>query len=89
MQRLLLLLNKSLLFGLTGRFIFAGGQEVVRVFASFGWSVSRQRGSHIIMTKEGEIATLSVPNHKEVARGTLRSLIRDANLTTDEFVAVI
>jgi len=65
------------------------GQEVVRVFASFGWSVSRQRGSHIIMTKEGEITTLSVPNHKEVARGTLRSLIRNANLTTDEFVAKI
>ncbi len=65
------------------------GQEVVQVFASFGWSVSRQRGSHMVMTKEGEIATLSVPNHKEVARGTLRSLIREANLTTDEFVAAI
>jgi predicted RNA binding protein YcfA (HicA-like mRNA interferase family) len=65
------------------------GQEVVRVFASFSWSVSRQRGSHIIMTKDGEMATLSVPNHKEVARGTLRSLIRDANLTVDEFVAAI
>ena len=65
------------------------GQEVVRVFTSFGWSISRQRGSHIIMTKEGEIATLSVPNHKEVARGTLRSLIRNASLTTDEFVAAM
>jgi predicted RNA binding protein YcfA (HicA-like mRNA interferase family) len=65
------------------------GQEVIRVFSSFGWSVSRQRGSHIIMTKDGEIATLSVPNHKEVARGTLRNLIRAANLTTDEFVAAI
>jgi hypothetical protein len=38
------------------------------------------------MTKEGEIATLSVPDHKEVAKGTLRSLIRAANLTIDEFV---
>ncbi len=64
------------------------GQDVVRVFASFGWSVSRQRGSHIIMTKEGELATLSVPNHKEVAKGTLRGLIRSAGLTTDGFVAV-
>ena len=65
------------------------GQEVVRVFESFGWSVARQRGSHIVMTKENEIATLSVPDHKEVARGTLRSLIRSASLTTDEFVAAI
>lgn len=45
--------------------------------------------SHIIMTKEGETATLSIPNHKEVARGTLRSLIRAANLTVDEFAKVI
>ena len=65
------------------------GQEVIRVFESFGWSVSRRRGSHIVMTKENEIVTLSVPNHKEVARGTLRSLIRSANLTVDEFVAAI
>lgn len=65
------------------------GQEVIRVFSSFGWSVSRQRGSHVIMTKENEVATLSIPNHKEVARGTLRALIRSANLTTDEFIAAI
>ena len=64
-------------------------KEVVRVFESFSWSVARQRGSHIIMTKEGEIVTLSVPDHKEVAKGTLRSLIRSANLTADEFVAAI
>ena len=55
------------------------GQEVVRVFESFGWEVVRQRGSHIIMTREGEIVTLSIPNHKEVAKGTLRSLIRLGN----------
>lgn len=65
------------------------GQEVIRVFSSFGWSVSRQRGSHVIMTKENEVATLSIPNHKEVARGTLHALIRSANLTTDEFIAAI
>jgi predicted RNA binding protein YcfA (HicA-like mRNA interferase family) len=41
------------------------------------------------MTKDGEIVTLSIPNHKEVARGTLRSLIRSANLTVDEFVAAV
>lgn len=65
------------------------GKEVVRVFESFGWRVARQRGSHIIMVREGELITLSIPNHKEVAKGTLRSLIRSANLTVDEFVAAI
>jgi predicted RNA binding protein YcfA (HicA-like mRNA interferase family) len=62
------------------------GKEVVRNFEKLGWRVVRQSGSHIIMTKEGEIATLSIPAHLEVARGTLRSLIRAANLTIDEFV---
>jgi len=65
------------------------GREVVRVFETFGWSVARQSSSHIILTKPGEIASLSVPDHKEVARGTLRSLIRSANLTVAEFVAAI
>lgn len=65
------------------------GQQVVRVFGSFGWSVARQKGSHVIMTKEGETVTLSVPDHREVARGTLRSLIRAANLTVDQFIAAI
>ena len=39
------------------------GEATVRNFERFGWSVARQRGSHIVMTKPGEIATLSVPNH--------------------------
>lgn len=63
------------------------GKEVVRIFETFGWSVARQRSSHIVMTKEEEMATLSVPDHKEVAKGTLRSLIRSAGLTVDEFCA--
>lgn len=63
------------------------GREVVKTFAKFGWQTSRQSGSHIILTKDGEVASLSVPNHKEVAKGTLRSLIRAANLSVDEFVS--
>ena len=62
------------------------GSDAVKVFQRLGWTVARQSSSHIIMTKDGEIASLSIPNHKEVARGTLRSLIRSANLTVDEFI---
>ena len=62
------------------------GREVVKSFEKLGWRVVRQSSSHIIMTKEGEVATLSVPDHREVARGTLRSLIRAANLTVGEFL---
>ena len=63
------------------------GREAVRVFESLGWSVARQSGSHIILVKEGEMATLSVPDHREVAKGTLRGLIRAAGLTVADFVA--
>ena len=61
------------------------GVEVVRAFEKLGWELSRQSGSHMVMTKDGEMASLSIPKHKEVAKGTLRSLIRSANLTIDEF----
>lgn len=65
------------------------GAEVVRVFQNLGWTVARQRqrGSHIFMIKDGERATLSVPDHREVAPGTLRGLIRSAGVTMDEFMA--
>ena len=64
-------------------------RDVVKAFQKFGWEVARQRGSHIILVKEGHIATLSVPRHREVARGTLRSLIRKADLTIEEFVRAL
>ncbi|OBQ19970.1 MAG: hypothetical protein AN486_08125 [Anabaena sp. AL93] len=41
----------------------------------------------IILVKEGEMVTLSVPDHHEVAKGTLRGLIRTAGLTVEEFIA--
>lgn len=63
-------------------------REAVAAFERFGWRVVRQE-SHIMMAKAGVPFTLSVPNHKEVARGTLRSLIRNAGLTVTEFLAVL
>jgi predicted RNA binding protein YcfA (HicA-like mRNA interferase family) len=65
------------------------GREVVKAFQAIGWLVARQAGSHIIMTRDNSIVTLSIPNHPEVAKGTLRSLIRAANLTVDEFLQML
>ena len=61
-------------------------KQTVRVFEADGWRMVRQRGSHMILAKDGSMATLSVPDHKEVAKGTLRSLIRSSGMTPDEFV---
>ncbi len=61
------------------------GREVVRAFEKLGWVEVRRKASHIILVKDGEIVTLSIPDHREIARGTLRSLIRMANITIDQF----
>jgi predicted RNA binding protein YcfA (HicA-like mRNA interferase family) len=58
-------------------------RQVIRAFQNLGWEVARQRGSHIIMTKLGAITTLSIPNHPEVARGTLRGLIQKSGHTIE------
>jgi predicted RNA binding protein YcfA (HicA-like mRNA interferase family) len=63
--------------------------QVVKAFEKFGWQVARQKGSHIIMTKEGHIATLSIPDHQQVARGTLRSLIQKSGRTIEQFLEAI
>ena len=62
------------------------GIDVVKSFSKAGWEVARQRGSHIIMKKEGVDVLLTVPRKKEVKRGTLRSLIADSGLTVEEFI---
>lgn len=72
---------------MAGQIPVIDGKEVRKAFEKKGWECVRQRGSHMIMVKAGSIATLSVPNHKPVARGTLRSLIRASGLTVDEFLA--
>ena len=63
--------------------------QLIKAFEKSGWQVARQKGSHIIMTKEGHIATLSIPDHPQVARGTLRSLIQKSGLTIEQFLEAI
>jgi predicted RNA binding protein YcfA (HicA-like mRNA interferase family) len=65
------------------------GAEAVRAFERRGWRVDRQRGSHIIMLNRGQNASLSVPQHSELAPGTLRALVRAAGLTVEEFVSLL
>ena len=64
------------------------GWAVVKVFGRDGWELARQKGSHMILVKEGSWATLSVPDHREIAPGTLRSLIRASGLTVEAFLAL-
>ena len=62
------------------------GRDVVRAMAKIGYEVDRQRGSHIILRHPNPPhRRLTVPDHREVAKGTLRSLIREAGLNVEEF----
>jgi len=61
------------------------GREAVKRFERFGYRVDHQTGSHMILYHPVR-ATLSVPDHKELAPGLLRGLIRKSGLTVDEFV---
>jgi predicted RNA binding protein YcfA (HicA-like mRNA interferase family) len=65
------------------------GRDLVRALSKDGWQTVRQRGSHMILVKDGHLATLSVPDHREVAKGTLRSLIRSSGLSVDEFFGLL
>jgi predicted RNA binding protein YcfA (HicA-like mRNA interferase family) len=65
------------------------GAEAVRAFKRAGWREDRQRGSHVILIKTHHHATLSIPQHRELAPGTLRALIRASGLSVEEFVALL
>jgi predicted RNA binding protein YcfA (HicA-like mRNA interferase family) len=65
------------------------GKEAAKAFQKAGWQRAGQVGSHLVMTKPGERANLSIPQHKELSVGTLRALIRNAGITVDEFIALL
>ena len=67
------------------RLRLCSGAEAVRKFERAGWTVARQRGSHVMMVKVGYEYTLSVPQHNELGPGLLRKLTRQADLTVEEF----
>ena len=66
------------------------GKELVKVFTKIGYEVDHQTGSHIILRhKDPPHRRLTIPNHKEIAKGTLRAIIRQAGLTREEFFALL
>lgn len=65
------------------------GKQAVKAFQTAGWSVVGQVGSHVVMSKEGNKANLSVPQHNELSVGTLRSLIRNAGMSVEDFLNLL
>jgi predicted RNA binding protein YcfA (HicA-like mRNA interferase family) len=72
-----------------GKLSNISGKEAVKAFANADWRTQGQVGSHLVMTRAGKRANLSIPQHKELSVGTLRSLIRSAEVSVDEFLALL
>jgi predicted RNA binding protein YcfA (HicA-like mRNA interferase family) len=72
-----------------GKLSNISGKEAVKAFEKLGWKKRGQVGSHVVMTKEGEKANLSVPQHKELAPGTLRKLIGYTGISIDDFLKLL
>jgi predicted RNA binding protein YcfA (HicA-like mRNA interferase family) len=66
------------------------GQELCKFLKKIGYSIDHQTGSHIILRNTNPPhRRLTVPNHREIAKGTLRAILRQAGLTTEELKDLI
>ncbi len=73
-----------------GRLPVVSGRQVVKALAKLGYEFDRQKGSHMILRQSASPHRRSVvPDHGEVAKGTLRAIIREAGLTVDEFQSLL
>ena len=61
------------------------GRECISALEKMGFYKKRQHGSHVILRRDDPFAQVVVPDHKELDRGTLRAILRQANLDIDEF----
>ena len=65
------------------------GAEAVRAFTKAGWTKDRQKGSHVMLKKPGASVVLSVPQHSQLKKGTLRTLVSYSGLTVEEFTKLL
>lgn len=68
-----------------GHLKLCSGREAVRKFQKVGWEIRRQKGSHIMMVQDAYRYTLSIPQHAELGLGILSKLIKQANISAEEF----
>lgn len=64
------------------------GADAMKAFRQLGYEVDHQTGSHIILRHPSQ-RRLTVPNHRELAKGTLRALVREAGLTKEQFADLL
>jgi predicted RNA binding protein YcfA (HicA-like mRNA interferase family) len=65
------------------------GRECIKALEKTGYYFKRQEGSHIVMRRDDPFSQVIVPNHNELDRGTLRAIIRQAGLSSNEFLKLL
>jgi len=66
------------------------GREVVRALERLGYEFDRQHGSHMILRQRAHpYRRLAIPDHREIAKGTLRAIIRQAGITVEQFTSLL
>jgi predicted RNA binding protein YcfA (HicA-like mRNA interferase family) len=65
------------------------GRDCVKALQKAGFVVKRQESSHIVLRRDSPFAQVVVPDHKELDRGTLRAIIRQAGLTIEQFAELL
>lgn len=61
------------------------GRELVKLLCRIGFEVDHQTGSHIILRHKESGKRITVPDHREISRGPLRAIIKQAGMTREEF----
>ncbi|NJP08680.1 MAG: addiction module toxin, HicA family [Leptolyngbyaceae cyanobacterium RU_5_1] len=65
------------------------GKDCVKALQKIGFYQKRRESSHIILRRDEPFAQVVVPDHQELAKGTLRAIIRDADLSVEELIALL
>ena len=67
------------------------GEKTIKALAKAGFKIAGQKGSHVRLKKKtnSKIIVLVVPNHKELSLGTLNDIIKQANLSREQFIKLL
>ena len=66
------------------------GKDLVKALSKIGYEKDWQRGSHIILRLNiSPFRRVTIPNHKEIAKGTLRAIVKQVGLTVDELINLL
>ena len=65
------------------------GKNCVKALQKVGFYLKRRESSHVILRRDNPFAQVVVPDHQELAKGTLRAILRDADLSLEEFIRLL